>query len=637
MKNIRVMTISFIVLLAVAANLTASQRVVVAEDFTGTWCQYCPAAANGLEQLHEETGDSLLVLAYHYGDPYQTTETYNRILSYQSDPDLWGFPTVIFDGYDSMVGSSGSGAAYTNYDYYRPIFDSHKTVTSPFEMTLIMGTHDLAARTGVIGVKVRNTNSVPEMGTLHFAVMERNIPVLWQGMTEIDYTVRDMIPDENGESISIPAGDSILIIRNFNIDPSWVLGKCQFAAFIQRADKQIIQGSHLYGACLTQQGYTLAENGDGDGFYEPGETLNLSVRVKNLYDAGTGAEVEAVTADTFVTLTNTLMNLGSMAAGDTADNNSSPFLITVKPSASMPEGHTVTVHINKRIYSGMYGETVTVTDSVQFRVGTPAAIYAEDFESGLGNWLAGYTAWTTGTDWDTTQSDYHSANTCIVNSEFGNYANRQNRWIRMINALDLTNHSAATLTWYEKYDVAAGDKCQPEVSTDSLGTTWSTFVPFYSGTAGAWQKRTVDITNYCSNKKFFRLRFRLQTDTINVAKGWYVDDIAIDGYLKTGVEGEPQTAAQPPAAVLYDCTPNPSRGRLNISYQLPAGGQVKLGIYDITGRLVKILVNQNQPAGKYQLQWDGRNDQGQKTANGVYFYNLKTGGQTSTKKMVLVR
>jgi hypothetical protein len=185
--------------------------------------------------------------------------------------------------------------------------------------------------------------------------------------------------------------------------------------------------------------------------------------------------------------------------------------------------------------------------------------------------------------------------------------------------------------------VVAGDKCQPEVSTDSLGTTWSTLVPYYSGMVGSWQKRTVDISSYCNNKKFFRLRFRLLTDTINVAKGWYVDDIAIDGYLKTGVEGEPQTAAQTPAAVLYNCTPNPSRGRLSISYQLPAGGQVKLGIYDITGRLVKILVNQNQPAGKYQLQWDGRNDQGQKTANGVYFYSLKTGDRAFTKKMVLVR
>lgn len=636
MKKVLTIAAVLVILLVVAVELYASQRVVVAEDFTGTWCQYCPAAANGLEQLHEETGDSLLVLAYHYGDPYQTTETYNRIVYYGDM--IPGYPTVIFDGLDSMVGSSGSGAAYTNYDYYRPIFDAHKTLSSPFEMTLIMGTHNLAAGTGTIGVKVKNVNIIPESGTLHFAVMERNIPVLWQGMTEIDYTVRDMIPDENGQAFTIPAGDSALFVRSFTIDPAWVLGKCQFAAFVQRSDKQIIQGSHLYGACLAQQGYTLTENGDGDGYYEPGETLDLSVRVTDLYAPGTGAEVEAATSDTFITLSNTLLSIGSMAAGDSANNNSSPFLIGVKASATMPEGHLVTIYIHKRIHSAMYGEVLTVTDSVQFKVGTPALIYNEDFESGLGNWLAGYTAYTTGTDWDTTQSDYHSASTCIVNSEFGDYANRQNRWIRMLNPLDLTGYTSAVLSWYEKYDVVSGDKCQPEVSTDSLGVTWSTFVPFYSGTVGSWQKRTLDITSYCSNKKFFRLRFRLLTDTINTAKGWFVDDIAIDGYLKTGVEGSPMEAVLTyPVAVLYNCVPNPSRGSLSLSYQIPDRAQVEIGIYDITGRLVKTLVNQNQPAGKYQVRWNGRNEKGQKAASGIYFYSLKTGDRIVTKKLVLIK
>lgn len=636
MKKLLTIAGALVMLLVVAVDLYASQRVVVAEDFTGTWCQYCPAAANGLEQLHDEARDSLLVLAYHYGDPYQTTETYNRIVYYGDM--IPGYPTVIFDGLDSMVGSSGSGAAYTNYDYYRPIFDAHKTLSSPFEMAISLVNFDLASLTGTMGVKVRNTNTTTESGTLHFVVMERNIPVIWQGMTEIDYTVRDMIPDENGESISIPAGDSLTLTRNFILDPTWVMGKCQYAAFIQRADKQIIQGAHLYGPCLTQQSHFLTENGDGDGYYEPGESLDLSVWVKNFYSSGTGAEVEAVTSDTFITLTNNLWTIGSMAVGDTLNNTSSPFLIGVKASASMPEGHKVTIHINKKIYSSLYGELVTIADSVSFMVGSPTLAYTEDFENGISDWKVGYTAYTTGVDWDTTQTDFHSPNTCIVNAEFGDYANRQNRWIRMLNYVDLTGYSGATLSWYEKYDVITGDKCQPEVSTDSAGSLWSALISYYSGNVGSWQKRTVDITSFCGNKKYFRIGYRLFTDTINTANGWSVDDIAIDGYLKTGVGGSPLEAVlSHPAAVLYNCVPNPSRGSLSLSYQIPASGRVELGIYDITGRLVKTIINQDQPAGKHQVRWDGRNEKGQNAASGVYFYSLKTGDRTVTKKLVMIK
>ncbi|MDO9391719.1 MAG: FlgD immunoglobulin-like domain containing protein [bacterium] len=630
MKKLKTMSAVIVILLVAVANLAASQRVVVAEDFTGTWCTWCPSAARGLEQLHEETGDSLLVLAYHSGDPYASTEVNSRI-EYYGDM-VPGFPTVIFGGLDSIVG----GTTTTMYDYYRPMFDSHKTVPSPFELTMIMGTHDLVTRTGVVVVKIRNTNITPESGTLHFAVMERNIPEVWFDMTEIDYTVRDMIPDENGQVFTIPAGDSAMFVRNFTIDPSWVLGKCQFAAFVQRADKQIIQGSHLYGACLAQQGYTLTENGDGDGYYEPGETLDLSVRVKDLYAAGTGAEVEAVTADTFITLSNTLFSIGSMAPGDSANNSSSPFLIGVKASANMPEGHLVTIHINKRIYSGLYGEIVTVTDSVQFTVGTPAVIYTEDFESGLGNWLAGYTAYTTGINWDTTTAEYHSFNTCITNAEGGDYANKQNRWIRMLNPLDLTGYSSAVLTWYEKYDVLAGDYCRPEVATDSAAITWSTLVTGYNGSVGSWQMRTANITNYCG-KKYFRLRFRLVTDTINVADGWSVDDIAIDGYLKTGIEGEPQRIAGPVAIQLFNSYPNPTAQATAISYQISTTQTVKMNIYDITGRLVKTLANEKQSPGKYQLTWDGTDNQGKRAAAGVYFYSLQTAEGRLSKKLILVK
>lgn len=633
MKNRMSIAALLIILLLTVVNLWASQRVVVAEDFTGTWCPWCPSAARGLDQLHEETGDSLIVLAYHAGDPYSTAELDSRIAYYG---DLVpGYPTVIFGGVDTIVG----GNTTTMYEYYRPLFDGHKAVSSPLEINLGLLNHDLLMRTGAMEVKVKNTGASPDSGTLHFIVYERNIPEVWQGgLTEVDFVARDMIPDQNGEVFSLAAGESLVTTRDFTIAPDWSFGNCQFVALVQRSNREIVQGSQLYGPSLSQINDSLVEVGNGNGFNEPGESLDLLLQVSNRYAPTTAALVIASTPDTFVTISNGLWDIGAMAAGDTADNYSTPIAINVKSSANMPEGHMVTVYIYKKIFSSLYQDTIVSDfDSVSFVVGSPAAIYSEDFESGLANWKVGYTAYTTGTNWDTTQSDCHSANACIVNSEFGDYANKQNRWIRMLNYVDLTSYSSAKLSWYEKYDVIAGDKCQPEVSTDSAGNTFSTLSAYYSGSVDSWQKRTVDITSYCNNKKYFRIGYRLLTDTINVAKGWYVDDMVIEGYLKTGVEGEPSRIAGPATSQLFNSYPNPAGKTTAISYQISTTQSVKLNIYDITGRLVKKLVDEKQTPGKYKLNWDCTTNQGIKAANGVYFYSLQTNDGRQSKKMILVR
>ena len=52
-------------LLVLCTVIYASQRVVVAEEFTATWCTYCPGAARGLFVIHQCGYDSLVVIAYH--------------------------------------------------------------------------------------------------------------------------------------------------------------------------------------------------------------------------------------------------------------------------------------------------------------------------------------------------------------------------------------------------------------------------------------------------------------------------------------------------------------------------------------------------------------------------------------------
>ncbi len=83
--------------------------------------------------------------------------------------------------------------------------------------------------------------------------------------------------------------------------------------------------------------------------------------------------------------------------------------------------------------------------------------------------------------------------------------------------------------------------------------------------------------------------------------------------------------------------PNPVSSRTTIKYSIASPCQVELKLYDITGRHVATLVNENQKPGNYQVNWNIRNVSERRLPNGVYFYRLTTGDFTHTKKMVVVR
>lgn len=78
--------------------------------------------------------------------------------------------------------------------------------------------------------------------------------------------------------------------------------------------------------------------------------------------------------------------------------------------------------------------------------------------------------------------------------------------------------------------------------------------------------------------------------------------------------------------------PNPFNPSTNISFSIPRQSIVKLSVYDALGREVEILVNENKPAGKYDIIFDAS-----KFASGVYFYKLTAGEFVSVRKMILIR
>ena len=67
------------------------------------------------------------------------------------------------------------------------------------------------------------------------------------------------------------------------------------------------------------------------------------------------------------------------------------------------------------------------------------------------------------------------------------------------------------------------------------------------------------------------------------------------------------------------------------------GSRVILKIYDVLGREIKTLVNQEQTSGVYEVIWNGDNELGNKVSTGVYFYRIDAGDFVQTKKMMLIK
>ena len=88
--------------------------------------------------------------------------------------------------------------------------------------------------------------------------------------------------------------------------------------------------------------------------------------------------------------------------------------------------------------------------------------------------------------------------------------------------------------------------------------------------------------------------------------------------------------------------PQPCNPETWIPYTLAKDVKVTINIYSSSGRIVRTLQLGHQTAGAYinkskAAYWNGRNDVGEKVSSGVYFYTLKAGSFTATRKMVITR
>ena len=99
----------------------------------------------------------------------------------------------------------------------------------------------------------------------------------------------------------------------------------------------------------------------------------------------------------------------------------------------------------------------------------------------------------------------------------------------------------------------------------------------------------------------------------------------------TSVAVQPQPTA-PIAFTLNQNFPNPFNPSTMIQYSIPHASRVTLKVYDVLGRVVSVLVDEQKNAGTYSIEFDGRS-----LSSGVYYYRLTSNNNSDVKRMLLLK
>ncbi|MCB0725553.1 MAG: T9SS type A sorting domain-containing protein [Ignavibacteriae bacterium] len=195
--------------------------------------------------------------------------------------------------------------------------------------------------------------------------------------------------------------------------------------------------------------------------------------------------------------------------------------------------------------------------------------------------------------------------------------------------IDLSSFNTAALIMKEsEHDLEIGERVHLEYWD---GAAWQSLHIFNGTDNGFGVFEPFDSVSFilpgaALNSTF---KFRYRGEGLESTDEWFFDDICILGDVQTGLtvnQGIPEKFG------LNQNYPNPFNPSTKISFDIPKQSHVSIKIYDITGREIAKLINQQFSAGSYTVDFNGA-----KFASGVYFYRLEADGFVETKRMMLIK
>jgi len=164
------------------------------------------------------------------------------------------------------------------------------------------------------------------------------------------------------------------------------------------------------------------------------------------------------------------------------------------------------------------------------------------------------------------------------------------------------------------------------------------FEQVWSGTAAAAPPVARIHTASFPLTRFPVSRVRLEFDSPAVA-GWNEVDAVGIGTCDCSaalVDAPPSSSQAPARSGIEWARPSPFAGSTTISLSLARAGRLEVEVFDLHGKRVASLMDGQQPAGRHEIRWDGRDGGGRAVASGVYYLRMKVDGQSDSRKVVKI-
>jgi hypothetical protein len=362
--------------------------------------------------------------------------------------------------------------------------------------------------------------------------------------------------------------------------------------------------------------------GNGNGSIDPGETVNLYLKVKNYGNQGAvSVNGKLRSSDPKVEI------LDSTAAyGDIAPSSIKQASYQITADSACGFGQTLSFDL---LCEGSPGSWST---SFEVKVFGPS--FWDDVENGIGDWAHGGNE----DQWHISTSKSYSP----THSWHSGYKKYMDSWL-------LSRHiilqPESKLTFWHTYGIGKYDSAWVQLKVGDGG--WQRLNKFTG--SGGWSKREYDLSSHPVWTQV-QVRFRIKNNSqYYLSSGWYVDDISVAGVMPA--EEEVSVA---PGVTQFSVHPNPFSENTLISYGL-AGARVRdpadtharsalstvdcgpptIVIYDLSGRVIRNLQIDKSPDQQMnEVLWDGKDSQGKAVSCGIYFCKLQTGDQKLTRKLI---
>jgi CubicO group peptidase (beta-lactamase class C family) len=135
---------------------------------------------------------------------------------------------------------------------------------------------------------------------------------------------------------------------------------------------------------------------------------------------------------------------------------------------------------------------------------------------------------------------------------------------------------------------------------------------------------------------YYRPKIIIHSDNDLILPAALTERIYFSNNMPSGITDEKPNRL-PDKYILYQNYPNPFYASTRISFELPGRTKVKLVVYDLSGRQVRLLTNSLFRAGKHSVVWNGHNDEGKAMASGLYFIHLQAADHVLTRKIMMLK